>query len=220
MSDYMKEMERLVSDLIDAAHGTVMTEDQEREDTARAALLAHAAQADRDALRWTWQPIETAPTDGTRILLRGKDGKIADGHYGQPDGYANPKQFVWPYINANPTHWRPLPAQHESAAPVELPEPNIRKLLFACEAPDAAFHTQWKDGIDIDVPAHWVEKFCAEYGDAREAAGYAAGVAAERERCADMAWLHYMSTCRAKNINAGEFYDWCCASALRGEVKP
>ena len=44
MSDYMKEMERLVSDLIDAAHGTVMTEDQEREDTARAALLAHAAQ--------------------------------------------------------------------------------------------------------------------------------------------------------------------------------
>ena len=43
MSDYMKEMERLVSDLIDAAHGTVMTEDQEREDTARAALLTHAA---------------------------------------------------------------------------------------------------------------------------------------------------------------------------------
>lgn len=46
MSDYMKEMERLVSDLIDAAHGTVMTEDQEREDTARAALLAHAARRD------------------------------------------------------------------------------------------------------------------------------------------------------------------------------
>ena len=41
-----------------------------------------------------------------------------------------------------------------------------------------------KDGIDIDVPAHWIEKFCAEYGDAREAAGYARGVAEERERCA------------------------------------
>ena len=52
-----------------------------------------------------WQPIETAPTDGTRILLRGRNGKIADGHYGQPDGFANPKRFVWPYINATPTHW-------------------------------------------------------------------------------------------------------------------
>ena len=55
-----------------------------------------------------WQPIETAPTDGTRILLRGRNGKIADGHYGQPDGFANPKRFVWPYINATPTHWAPL----------------------------------------------------------------------------------------------------------------
>ena len=55
-----------------------------------------------------WQPIETAPTDGTRILLCGRDGKIADGHYGQPDGFANPKRFVWPYIHANPTHWAPL----------------------------------------------------------------------------------------------------------------
>lgn len=56
-----------------------------------------------------WQPIETAPTDGTRILMCGKGGKIADGYYGQPDGWANPKQFVWPYIHANPTHWMPLP---------------------------------------------------------------------------------------------------------------
>ena len=55
-----------------------------------------------------WQPIGTAPTDGTRILLRGRGGKIADGHYGQPDGFANPKRFVWPYINATPTHWAPL----------------------------------------------------------------------------------------------------------------
>jgi hypothetical protein len=55
-----------------------------------------------------WQPIETAPTDGTRILLRGRNGRIADGHYGQPDGFANPKRFVWPYINATPTHWAPL----------------------------------------------------------------------------------------------------------------
>ena len=41
-------------------------------------------------------------------MLRGRNGKIADGHYGQPDGFANPKRFVWPYIHANPTHWAPL----------------------------------------------------------------------------------------------------------------
>lgn len=58
-----------------------------------------------------WQPIETAPKDGTRILLRGKGGKIADGRYGKPDGLAltNPARFVWPFIYANPTHWIPLP---------------------------------------------------------------------------------------------------------------
>ncbi len=63
-----------------------------------------------------WQPIETAPTDGARILLCGKGGKIADGYYGQPDGFANPKKFIWPYIHANPTHWMLLPEQPESAA--------------------------------------------------------------------------------------------------------
>ena len=72
-----------------------------------------------------WQPIETAPTDGTRILLRGRNGKIADGHYGQPDGFANPKRFVWPYINATPTHWAPLGLF--AAAPAHADsEPNTR----------------------------------------------------------------------------------------------
>lgn len=60
-----------------------------------------------------WQPIETAPKDGTRILLCGKNGKIADSHYGQPDGWANPRCFIWPYVNANPTHWMPLPKPPE-----------------------------------------------------------------------------------------------------------
>jgi len=68
-----------------------------------------AASREREA-RMQWQPIETAPTDGARILLCGKGGKIADGYYGQPDGFANPKRFVWPYIHAYPTHWMPLQA--------------------------------------------------------------------------------------------------------------
>lgn len=73
-------------------------------------LRAELAASRRREARMRWQPIETAPTDGARILLCGKGGKIADGYYGQPDGFANPKQFVWPYIHANPTHWMPLQA--------------------------------------------------------------------------------------------------------------
>ena len=75
-----------------------------------AALSAELAASREREARMQWQPIETAPTDGARILLCGKGGKIADGYYGQPDGFANPKQFVWPYIHANPTHWMPLQA--------------------------------------------------------------------------------------------------------------
>ena len=57
-----------------------------------------------------WKPIETAPKDGTEILLRSARGRVADGAWGQPDGWANPNCWVWPYINQEPTHWMPLPA--------------------------------------------------------------------------------------------------------------
>ena len=112
MSDYMKEMERLVSDLIDAAHGTVMTEDQEREDTARAALLAHAARRDHieDVLGMV-QSVEL---------------------------------------------------------PVPVPVPDTH-----CYDTDE----------ERDVWSHSPDQM-RTYGDAREAAGYARGVAEERERCA------------------------------------
>ena len=127
-----------------------------------------------------WQPIETAPTDGTRILLRGMGGKIADGHYGQPDGYANPKQFVWPYIHANPTHWRPLPEPPESAAapaqadrdaPVELPEPDGE-----LEPNGQGFEFLANELFDGGGPI-FSPSTLRTYGDAREAAGYARGLA-------------------------------------------
>lgn len=41
MDHFKQEALRLVSELIDAAHGTVLNEDQSREDETRAALLAH-----------------------------------------------------------------------------------------------------------------------------------------------------------------------------------
>ncbi len=55
-----------------------------------------------------WMPIASAPKDGTKILLC-KKSLIADGfsvkYKGRDDYY-----FAWPYINADPTHWMPLPA--------------------------------------------------------------------------------------------------------------
>lgn len=49
----------------------------------------------------TWQPIETAPKDGTVIDLWYPDfGRLADQWYDADDGW-----FVAP----NPTHWMPIP---------------------------------------------------------------------------------------------------------------
>ena len=100
---YEIEIRRLRHDI--EHHVRIATEAIQEAEQLRTEL---AVSREREA-RMQWQPIETAPTDGARILLCGKGGKIADGYYGQPDGFANPKQFVWPYIHANPTHWMPLP---------------------------------------------------------------------------------------------------------------
>ena len=79
-------------------------------------------------------------------------------------------------------------------------EPDIKAHLLYCSAPKTAFRTVWKDGIDVEVPAHWVEHFCRRYGDAREAAGYARGLAEAGDRIR-----------RGRKI---------LDAALRGEVKP
>lgn len=69
-----------------------------------------------------WQPIETAPRDGTTILVWA-DGETSDGHLmrWRPEGF-NPlvslKAGLWEHPtggytwsedrDAGPTHWRPL----------------------------------------------------------------------------------------------------------------
>ena len=52
-----------------------------------------------------WQPIETAPKDGTVVLLAHPKGRIADGCHHPRYG-----AWSWPYVMSEPTHWAPLPA--------------------------------------------------------------------------------------------------------------
>lgn len=58
-----------------------------------------------------WQSIETAPKDGTRVLLAGKGGKVADGRWAELQGI-----WIWPYVLSDPTHWLPAPPLPASEA--------------------------------------------------------------------------------------------------------
>ncbi len=73
------------------------------------AIAGRFAQNMRAALeaaeRAAWQPIETAPKDGSRILLRAMSQHV---------GWWEDENDWWAtgldsYVR-NPTHWRPLPA--------------------------------------------------------------------------------------------------------------
>ena len=58
-----------------------------------------------------WQPIETAPKDGSSILLATPKGRIADGFWALTYGV-----WSWLYVMVEPTHWMPLPAPPGSQA--------------------------------------------------------------------------------------------------------
>jgi hypothetical protein len=64
-----------------------------------------------------WQPIETAPTDGTNVLIAEVSrGSLGEAYY---DYNADQKRWYWANTGAgdypdphepSPTHWMPLPA--------------------------------------------------------------------------------------------------------------
>jgi hypothetical protein len=60
-----------------------------------------------------WQPIETAPKDGTDILMYGEDVGIAAGcYYTREEAGCFAGWFgtcADGRVNVNPTHWMPLP---------------------------------------------------------------------------------------------------------------
>lgn len=63
-----------------------------------------------------WQPIETAPKDGTRILAAHARGGVAfarwnSAHGGWLDDAAAAQHDYWNYVEPEEafTHWQPLP---------------------------------------------------------------------------------------------------------------
>ena len=119
---------------------------------------------------------------------------------------------------------------NHTQAEVPMPEP----VAYGIGNTAITGHTNRLMMVRLAVPlddqyagAYWLPLVLADeahtYGAvcraAGEAAGYARGLADERERCASVAWAHYMDTCRRKGIGPDVLPDWCCAAALRGEVK-
>ena len=57
-----------------------------------------------------WQPIETAPKDGTRIIVVSETGSVWCGVYWEKRPRAGERwtSFIGP-LRFDPTHWMPLP---------------------------------------------------------------------------------------------------------------
>lgn len=69
-----------------------------------------------------WQPIETAPKDGSFILLATPKGRIADGFWSPVYGV-----WSWPYVMVEPTHWMPLLERPNAQA---QPAPSIKDAII------------------------------------------------------------------------------------------
>jgi hypothetical protein len=98
-------------------------------DACAAAALVSAPIAEADVLRavLSWQPIDTAPKDGTVVLVYREDAGVFTAHYVEEDAHLssvmNPPEGDCYWFTTDgedltgdmPTHWRPLPDAPVSA---------------------------------------------------------------------------------------------------------
>lgn len=82
---------------------------------ADAAISAQAAHVDAA----TWQPIASAPKDGKAILLRSKNGRIADGLWSAANSHAG--FWAWAYVHQEPVEWMPKPGSPAARAQEQQP---------------------------------------------------------------------------------------------------
>lgn len=181
MSDYMQEAERLVSELIDAAHGTVMNEDQSREDETRAALLAHI---ERGRVLDGWKPVPVEPTDemlAVWLTPEQRDGGKSGGNM-QP--WSRALRLYDAMLAAAPAPDNFRDATKMMAAPAGVPMPKPVAYGFGNTA--ITGHTNRLMMVLIDIPGDdqyagyfWLPLVLADeahtYGVACRAAGEAAG---------------------------------------------
>ena len=67
----------------------------------------------------TWQPIASAPKDGKAILLRSKNGRIADGLWSAANSHAG--FWAWAYVHQEPVEWMPKPGSPAARAQEQQP---------------------------------------------------------------------------------------------------
>jgi hypothetical protein len=132
-----------------AAIGAATPKDHPWAVAARAILTAAARTPDQGALLSApvaerepdapggWQPIETAPKDGTHVLLATDYGGVGEARWVEDAGWwywANADHTdAWDGTVHNPTHWLPLPARRWRVASVGArggPEAGVRVLVW------------------------------------------------------------------------------------------
>lgn len=229
-AEHMKEAERLMRQYTTA----VLEQNYEAIALYHFTLLAHIQ---RGAVPDGWQLDEseaallhhlTSPDDDRvhpPITLRVGNVRMDDGvvKFGLLCEYTDyPDEGATLLVEGQPTVAVPAPA--------EVPMPDIKAHLLYCSAPKTAFRTVWKDGIDVEVPAHWVEHFCRRYGDAREAAGYARGLKEAGRDAERYRTVRFLATAErdplpeyAGDTSSPDAFDASidhATAALRGEVKP